>query len=286
MIALAFLVLGVFVIALFKKYIIAVCVCAAGLSVVVSTVYALVTGTVMASSLTGLALLFALFVVGFVVSYNFFEHRAQAKVEALVDSYNSNCDPYALVDGGEALLSQITVPFKEPSAWFLGYFGQALLDIGQLERARQVQTQMQESIYANKKPDDKLGVLVNLVALEDKLEGTDAAMSLIDEGLELANAANSAAGKTKANFLASQKEVLQARIDENPQSSATYNREIMDDARFPMRLRVECAWAFASTQYKLQDANQELRALNFIVENGNKLSLVKAAQKRLANVES
>ncbi len=266
----------------FKKYSILACVIGVVPGLVLTTVYPLFTGTIMASTIGGLLLLLAVFVMSMTVGVNLMERRAERETDALLALYNVDCDPQALVERGRALAANITFPCRDAGAWFMSYYAQALLDAGRTEDAKAIEQGLRQSMLAAKKPQAKVGILVNLVPLADKLDGTQAAMALIDEGLQLTAGDPTPVAAERRSFLESQQKIMQVREAGDAQAAASLDASIVGSDAYPMRIRVEAAWAQARAYFKLGDAARERSALDFVVRNGNALALVAQSRQRLA----
>ncbi len=111
-----------------KKYVIVACVIAVVIPLVVSTVWPLFTGQIMAASVGGLILLLALFFGGFLVAVRVMGRKADELVDSYIALYDEKCDPQAFVDASRDIASSVVVPFTPSGAWFVGYYAQAMLD--------------------------------------------------------------------------------------------------------------------------------------------------------------
>lgn len=266
----------------YKKYSIIACIIGVAPSVIVSTIYPMVTGSIMASTFSGLVLLLAIFVVFMVFGFNIMERVAEAHTNKLLALYNDDCDPQALVAQGQSVAYVITFPCREAGAWYLSYYAQALLDTGDTEKARLIEKGLRQSVQAAKKPQQKAGILVNLIPLVDKLDGTDEALTLIGQGLALVADDHTPAGAERRSFLESQEKIMRVRESGNAQDAAKLDEAICASDAYPMRIRVEAAWAEARAYYRMNDAAAERRSLSFVVDHGNKLVLVGKAKERLS----
>ena len=264
----------------FKRYSIYVSAIAIALPVIVSTVWPLVTGQMMAASLSGLAMLFVLFIGGLILGYAIFGKRADAETQAYLDAYNDDCDPQRLVNEGAKLAQAIQFPCDQSGSWFMGYYAQALLDLGRKEEALNIQTGIKNSMDVAKNAPMKVGILANLLPLVEKSEGTQAALQLIDEGMALCDQLKDGGAQIR-DYLASQKKILDVEATGTPEEIAKLCASIADSDKYPMRIRVEYAWREGSAQYKADDLAGEKRSLRFVVDHGGKLALVGKAKARL-----
>ncbi len=268
----------------YKKYTIFVCIIAVALPVIISTIYPLVTGQMMASSIDGLVYLFLLFAIGLFLGYWIFERKAEEKTEQLLVLYNKDCDPQKLVDEGKQLAEAITFPCGQGGAWYLGYYGQALLDIGDHEKAEIIFVGLSKSIQAAKTPFQKAIILANLLPLAFKLKEPEEVQKMIQEGLAFCKQDGRPRISQVQEFFLSQKKILDARESGNLVESIQLDEKIRTNNAYPQRLRVEHAWNEAADYYKLADKAKEKECLEYVVAHGNTLALVSKAKARLANV--
>lgn len=273
-------------IAYFKKYTVFVCIIAVALPIVASTVWPLVTGQLMAASVGGLVTMFALFVVGLFIGYGIFERKAEGIVDGYLAHYNDECDPDALISEGGWLADAIAFPCNQMGSWFMGYYAQALLDAGRADEARKVAEGLDSSMRAAKSAAVRAGILVNLLPLAEKLESPQDALGLLNQGLEWCDEDNERKVAHLREFLLSQKKVLEARAAADQRAIASIAESIVPSGLYPMRIRVEYAWDEASAHYKLGNAPEEKRCLEFVAKNGNKLALAAKARERLASVSA
>ncbi len=265
----------------FKKYTIAVCVIAVALPVIVSTIWPLFTGQMMASSLAGLLLMFALFFVGMMIGFSIFNRKAESATARLLALYNDECYPQALIDEGQSLADAITFPCNESGAWFMSYYAQALLESGDVERASGIAKGIRQSIIVSKKDATKCMILVNLIPLEEKLSSNDDVMSLIDEGLGYCKDSVLPNMAVRRQYLENQKKVIESRLADDPATRAEIDKSVVDATDNPMRVRVEFAYDAAIAYFCAHDTEQERTSLEFVAKHGNHLALVSQAKKRL-----
>lgn len=266
----------------FKGYAIAVCAIAVALPLIASTVWPLVTGQIIASSLGGLALQFLLFFGGLLVGYRIFERRAESVVDGYLKPYNDGCNPKALLDRGHKLACAITFPCNAQAAWFMGYYGQACLDEGRTEDARTIEEGLRQSISAQKKPDQKCAIIVSLVPLAEKLSSASDALALIDEGLALISTSSSAEASAQRTYLESQRAIMGARMAGDHEKLMDLDERVASSGAYPMRLRVEYAWDAAASAFKMGSVGEESRFLGFVADHGGTLALAEQARSRLA----
>ncbi|WP_165060282.1 MULTISPECIES: hypothetical protein [unclassified Adlercreutzia] len=266
----------------FKKYSIIACVIGIAPSILVTTVYPLFTGTIMAASVGGLLLLFVIFFASLTLGVNMMERKAEKDTTDMLSLYNDKCDPQALIDKGKTVAANITFPCKDTGAWFMSYYAQAMLDVGNKDDALNVERGLRSSMQAAKKPQAKVGILVNLIPLVDKTGGTEQAMQLIQEGLQISEGDPSPIAATRRAYLTSQDKIMKVRASGDALEAVKMDESIIGSTEYPMRIRVEAAWAQARAYFRLADAAGERTALDFVIKHGNKLALVSQAQQRLS----
>ena len=268
-----------------KKYAIISCIVAVAVPVAVSTAYAMVTGKIMAASLDGLLVLLLLLFGTMVLMQGVFARRVDARTAQLLALYNDDCDPEAFVEKGRSVADAITEPYDVTGSWFMTYYGQALLDVGQVDQARKVAEAMHASVAVASKPRVKVGIIANAVPLIAKVEGPKAALELVDEGLALVGGNGEGPASPQATFLRGQQRLRQAEVaGDEPELRGFYEKTI-EDAAVPQRLRVESAWKLAQVSYKAKDDATEQRMLRYVVGHGGKLALVAPAKRQLAKLQ-
>lgn len=270
----------------YRKYVIAVCASAVVVSIVVSTIWAFVTGRVMASTIEGLLISLALFFGTLAVAGRIFNNKATEETERLFALYNDRCDPEAFVNEAADLARTAREARGELSSWVMSYYAQALLDVGKPEAARAIEAEQVGSVDALKKTADQAAVVVNMVPLAMKLDEPPVVMALIDHGIELIGDAEDFASTERRTYLQGQREIMEARLaGDNERLVGLYER-IRTSAAGPLRVRVERAWDEAQLHFRAGDVERERACLQFVADKGNKLALVKPARERLAALAS
>ncbi len=212
----------------------------------------------------------------------------QRVVRSLIDGTLDGGDPGAvrdalLTDGdlGRAVADAITEPYDVTGAWFMTYYGQALLDAGKSDQARKVAEALRESVAAARKPQAKVGIIANAVPLVAKVDGPKAALDLVGEGLELAGGQDADPADSRVVFLRGQQRLRQAEAAGDDAELRSFYEKSVADAAVPERLRVESAWKLARLAFRSGDAATERRMLRYVVSHGGKLALVAPARKQL-----
>lgn len=267
--------------AYYKKYAILTCVVAVAVPVAASTIYAAVTGRIMAASLDGLIILLLLLFGTMMLMQVLLSRRINEQTTGLLDLYNEQCDPEAFVAQGAKLAENITVPFNVDGSWFLTYYGQALLDAGKADQARQVLDSMAQSANRARKVVTKAGILLNEAPLATKLDGPEAALKLVDEAYQLLGGDGANPDDPRTIFLQGQRKLLGAEVAGDDAELRQFYAKAQQDASVPERLRVESAWKLARLSYRTGDAATERAMLQYVVDHGNKLALVPPARKQL-----
>lgn len=265
----------------FKRYVIICCVVAAAVPIVASTIWPLLTGEIMAASLPGLITLLVLFFGTMAVMQRIMGAKAQMETERLFALYNEQCDPGALVEEGAPVAELVEGQCGELPSWFMSYYAQALLDVGQVERAQAVKTTQLSGVSSLKRSAAQAAVVVNMVPLALKLDEPADVLGLIDQAEGLLSGMEDDAAAQRRAYLASQRELVGAKAAADPHALVDVCERVRVNAEHPMRLRVERAWDEACACYRMGDAVRERACLEFIVENGNELALVAPARARL-----
>lgn len=267
----------------FKKYVIWSCVIAVAVPVVTSTVYAAVTGSIMAATLPGMIGMLVLLFGSMMAAQSFFARKADEKTEAMLALYNEQCDPKAFTEQAAPVVANMREPYDVMASWFLTYYAQALLDEGRTDQAKAIEAAMLRSIDAAKNDSIRLGVLMNTVPLVTKTQGPRAVLDLVDKGLALVPTLQQ--GPQTADpltFLNNQKTLLEAAVDHDDATLRSLYARVHDDASLPLRIRVESAWKEAQACHGLGDTARERTCLDFVVADGKGLALVAPARERLA----
>lgn len=259
---------------------------ASGLAIVVTavvqTIYTAATGRAMSSTLPGLAVSCLLFVVVMLATYVYFGRRNGANVDALVSLYDDGCDPRAFVDGSAGYVEKMTVPYDAEASWFMSYYAQALLDLGEAKRAQQIEQSMYDSIRSAGLVETQAKIIVNLVPLVVKVLGPADAVPVIQKGLDLLESGQCGADAAEFEaYLVNQLALARAAASQDDVLLERFYFSTRRNEVLPLRIRVEQAWEEAKIHYRAGETGKEAECLEFVVQNGNKLALVKPATDRL-----
>lgn len=269
----------------FKKYVIWCCVIAVAVPVVTSTVYVVVTGEMIATTLPGLLFMLVLLFGSMMAAQSFFGRKADERTEAMLALYNEQCDPAAFAQQASDVVVNMREPYDVMASWFLTYYAQALLDEGKTDQAKAIEAAMLRSVDAAKNDFVRLGVMMNAVPLVTKTQGPRAALDLVERGLSLVPSLQQ--GPRTADpltFLNDQKMLLEAAVAHDDAALRSLYARVHDDAGLPMRIRVESAWKEAQACHGLGDVLCERACLDFVAANGRDLALVAPARERLASL--
>ena len=259
---------------------------ASGLAIVVTmlvqTAYTAVTGVAMSSTIPGLiasCLLFALIMVGV---YAYLGRRMNVNADELISLYDNACDPQAFVEGASRSVDSMPMPYVEASAWYMGYYAQALLDLGRVQEAQRIEQNLYESVKATDSVELQAKIVVNLVPLVTKLLGPADALPVIQKGLELLALAPATQDKPMLEaYLQNQQSLAMAVVNGDDARLVSFYSATRNNPTVPMRVRVEQSWEEAKVHYRMGNVPAETECLEFIVAHGNRLALVKPAQNRL-----
>ncbi len=248
---------------------------------IVQTIYSLVTHQALAATLPGLALSLLLFIVVTAFAAVHFSKRANEEADSLIALYDELCDPQAFADRGKATAQAMTVPYDASSSWFMSYYAQALLDIGIVQNAREIERGMYDSVAESKKVEEQAQIVTNLVPLSLKVLGPAETLPIIQMGLDLLKQGPVLKLAPAIAFLENQQVIVQAQVDGDDEKLLRFYSSTRLNEDVPLRIRVEQAWDEARIHFKRGEAAAERSCLDFVVSHGNKLALVKAAQARL-----
>lgn len=263
----------------FRKYIFAICAIAVALPIVASTIYPLITGRLMASSVSGLIGEFLLFILGFLIGYRIFSKKAQDDVEQMIDLYNVSCDPKGFIARSKPIYESMTYPCNEQAAWLLGSLGQAFLDIGDIDQAKKIEEGLLKSADNAKDPSASASIISYLVPLDEKLSGAQSALTLIEKGSnKIADSTNPQDSELRRYF-DSQKQIIECDVSGDAEKVIAQDSKIMSDDRYPMRVRVEYAFNAAKNANRVGDTTEEDGFLRFVIKNGGSLALVDRAKE-------
>lgn len=259
---------------------------ASGLAIVVTavvqTIYTAATGQAMSSTLPGLLVSCLLFIAVMLATYAYFGRKNNTNVDALVSLYDDGCDPRAFVDGSAGYVDKMTVPYDAETSWFMSYYAQALLDLGEAKQAQQIEQSMYDSIRSASLVETQAKIIVNLVPLVVKVLGPAEAVPVIQKGLDLLEGGQCGADAAEFEaYLVNQLALARAAASRDDVLLERFYFSTRRNEALPLRIRVEQAWEEAKIHYRKGDVVKEAECLEFVVQNGNKLALVKPAADRL-----
>lgn len=262
---------------------------ASGLAIVVTaivqTIFTTVTGVAMSSTIPGMLVSVVLFGVIMFGVLGYFGKKVNTNVDEMISLYDDACDPQAFSIAAQPYAESVPMPYDQRTSWFMSYFAQALLDLGEVQKAQRIEQNMYESIRMTQSVDVQAQIIVNLVPLINKVLGPADAIPVIQKGLELLES-----GQTVQNaheyeaYLRNQMTIAQALVESEDDTLARFYKAARTNPTVPLRVRVEQAWDEAKICYRAGEAERERECLEFIVENGNNLALVKPAKDRLASL--
>lgn len=255
------------------------------LTAVVQSVYSAVTGLPMAGTLPGLIASLLLFVGTTAVALLYFKRKSTVDVDTLLDIYNESCDPSAFVEQSQLYVNGMLSPYDSTSSWYMSYYAQALLDLGQVQQAQKIEQDMYDSIREATDVDQQAKIIVNLVPLARKLLGSADSVPIIQKGIELLNSSEAVKdGYAYESYLQNQLVVCTALAEHDDEKLVRFYSSSRNNETLPLRIRVEQAWEEAQIHYRAGETAREVECLEFIVAHGNKLAFVKAAQDRLLSL--
>lgn len=268
----------------FKKYAILMYVVPVLTMVVLTTVLAYATGFALSATLPGILVSLAGLVVLTLASSRYFGNLANKKADELVALYNDSCDPQAFVEQGAEVASTIEGPYAETGSWFLSFYALALLDVGQMEPAAVIGSNMQRSAMQAADPRTRSAVMVNIEPVVLRLFGPEAALGVVEEAEGALAALTGPEADQRRSFLSWERTLLTAMLEGDEERLLQTYAEVRTRESYPLRLRVLNADAEAAICRHRGDAARERECLEFVVANGNQLPVVPAARTRLAEL--
>lgn len=255
------------------------------LTAVVQSIYSAVTGLPMAGTLPGLIVSLLLFVGTTLIALLYFKRKSTVDVDTLLDVYNESCDPGAFVEQSQLYVNGMQAPYDSTSSWYMSYYAQALLDLGQVQQAQKIEQDMYDSIREASDVEQQAKIVVNLVPLARKLLGPSDTVPIIQKGIELLDTGVAVKdGFAYESYLQNQLVICTALAERDDAKLVRYYSSSRTNESLPLRIRVEQAWEEAQIHYRAGDTAREVECLEFIVAHGNKLAFVGAAQDRLISL--
>ena len=254
-----------------------------GIPIAIALIYWLVFGGTIGVNLAGMVVL-ALLIFGPILTFNVFNRKADARFEGIMNLYNEQCNPQAFIDEAEPLVARFTEPYGPFEAWFLSFYALALLDVDRTEEAAIIGKKMQDFALNTQNPDEKLGLLVNILPLVLRLFGPQAGMNIISQAQALINENPTPNNANQANYLESQRQMVQAVIDNDAEYLLSRCKSIREDEAGVQQMRVRVLEAHKEAQIReLQgDFAGARECWEFVRQYGNCLPCVKEAEQRLA----
>lgn len=265
----------------YKNYMAVVYSVAILVSLLVMNIMVFVLGIPIAGSLGGVFLSFGVLVAATLIGTRIANNKVNEKVDGWLSAYNNDCDPKSFIDQSQELIPKIQPPYGEAGAWFLSFYGQALLEVGDLDGARKIEAGVYESVKLAKKSDEQVAVIVNFIPLAMKLLGPEQTILMIDQGLSMIGPEPKGANVMRKTYLEDQRALAQAKIDGDSEWLIKHYRATRNNVDVPVRLRVEKAWDEAGLHYQAGNAVEERECLQFVADRGGKLSLARLAADRL-----
>lgn len=255
----------------FKRYEILACVLAVAVPLVVVNVWSLATGQAMGFTAAGAAVSIVLLLGGLFVFTRLFAGMAQNKAEALVSLYNDGCDARAFAEGGGKIAASASTPLNELSAWYLSFYANALIDLGQRNEAAKIGLMLQESVQDA--PDDatRLALYADLVPLVGALFGPQKVSELSNEALMLNVDAADEVAAQRRSYLEWARAVACAKLSRDTDSLLANYRVIWGNADQCMRLRVEYAVQEGKLHEALGNTEAARGCMRFAADNGKDL---------------
>ena len=227
--------------------------------------------------------LLALLIFGPILSFNFFNRRASAEFDRIMNLYNEDCDPQAFVDEGALIVQNAQSPYNPFEAWFLSFYALALLDVGRAEEAAQIGKNMQDFAESAENNEEKASYLVNIIPLVLRLFGPAAGLSVIDRALEIVQNNPAPNSAEQEGYLISQKRMVEAVENHDAAYLLERCEAIRTNASGNQQMRVRVLEAEQEAQLReiTGDAVGARECWQFVADNGNRLPSVEEARRHL-----
>lgn len=209
---------------------------------------------------------------------------ATNEAEQLVSLYDEQCDPPAFIEQGAAIAGRIVPPYDDWGAWYTSAFALAFADVGKTEYATRLVEGMRTSALAAKKPGARAGICLHMEPPIKRLLGIDLALEALSEAERNLEGSTDPVDADRLKFIAWERSLLTAERDGDDEKLVELLSHVSSTPSYPQRKRVEAAWEESQAQRRLGDAARERECLDYVIENGNKLSCVASARERLAEL--
>lgn len=263
---------------------------ATSVPLVAASAISLITGIPLLSTPTGLICVLALLFASLAAVNTSMKRRVADQFDKWADKYNNECDPEALRTlGGKAAYDMMQEreggdPLGETDAWFLSLYGLACIDQGDIDTAEKIGSAILEDASKQKQSVQCANMLANVEPVVFRLRGAEEALAVLGKATALLTADKSPEANSVRNYVEFETRALTAIVDGDQETMRVMFEHIYRDNRQPMRLRVLAADTCASIYRAQNNEADELVALTFVDEHGNKLPVRKAAEERLDEV--
>lgn len=252
--------------------------------VVLVTALSWIFGFYIVATLPGLIAAIVLMAVSLLTAKKIVTAKANRKADEMISLYNDACDPAAFVDAARSVAQEIRPPYDESGSWFLSFYALALDDLGQRNDAARIGQAMLSSAQMAPDPQTKVGILVNIEPLVQRLFGAQQALEVVEQAQEAIGGSSDPDDVSRMNFLNWERGILEAIRDGDDAALVQRFSAIRGNAAYPLRVRVSDALLEASVHKSRGDVAAERECLRFVVDNGNKLPAVGIAAERLAEL--
>lgn len=196
------------------------------------------------------------------------------------------CDPEEFLRQSEGIARSIKHIGNTMDMGIIAYRSLALYDVGRIEDARRNTMLLLDGLPAISGSAQQLQALAitffpvkRIMGIKDAYEVLHRMTLMLDVG-ELDEKTRG----TKA-FIEFNKELLDAESEHEDLRIALLNKQIIQDEINDAYTKTTAAWDAAAAYRRIADEAEEAQQLRFVVEQGNKLSCVPLAAKRLEELK-
>lgn len=252
--------------------------------VMIITALSWVIGYYVVATLPGLIAAILLMIVSLLTAKKIVTKLADRKADEMIALYNDKCDPAAFIQASQNVVREIRPPYDETGSWFLSFYALALDDMGQREEAARIGQTMLSSAQLATDPHVKVGILVNIEPLVQRLFGVEEALEVVAQAQDAIAGSADPDDANRMSFLNWERGILEAIRNGDDETLIQRFSGIRNTPSYPMRVRVSDALLEAALHKSRGDVSHERECLDFIIANGNKLPAVDLARQRLSEL--
>jgi len=236
------------------------------------------------SSPVGWLGVFAAFFIPNLFVTHYVNKAATKHTQRLSNIFDQHCDPALFIEKGRSIAHEIVKrpPIGEWGSKFLSNYCTALIDQGIRDEAHHCLAEIYRSAQTAKSPKTRYELYMSLYAPTKDLYGLDLAEECLVKAQEIVNGDPVLSRFEDLGLTAWAHLVLNAEKTGNIEALIKQYEQILTNESQLPRLRVWAAYKAASLYEMLGEEVQEALLLHYVIERGNTMSCVAAAQNKLA----